>query len=188
MNRIAIVPGLSAPFYPMRPRRGLALNATTVNLVIAKMKTDVVQRKLNGDRAVLVTHGGRVLIFNRHNTTYSHTVLNGADFLQLGGTMVLDGEVWKSKFYPFECLVYKELPLVEYGPKAREQAAQQVCEKVKLPWLFGVTEDWLRDEVKKPHDLRSQWEGVVIKMSNAPYRVLGSESQESDTWAKWKWC
>lgn len=187
MSRISIVPGLSAPFYPMRPRRGLSLNVTTLNLVLLKMRTDVVQRKLNGDRAVLVANGGKVTVFNRHNTTYRHTVLNSQDFLRFSGTMVVDGEVWKSKFYPFECLVYKDLPLIEYGPRPREQAARQICERLSIPWMYEVTESWLSEEVQKPHDLRSQWEGVVIKTADAPYRVLGSESQESDGWSKWKW-
>jgi len=189
MSRLSIVPGLCAPFYPMRPYRGPKLDKTTVGQIMAKMKLgDTIQRKLNGDRANLVVIDDQVKIFNRYMTQFSHTVLNASDFLRLGGPTVLDGEVWKSRFYPFECVVFKGLSLVENGPKDREACAKHVCEKLNLPWLYEVTEAWLQAEIKLPHDLRSQWEGVVVKKANSPYRVLGTDAQESPFWGKWKWC
>jgi len=197
MDRTQIVPGLSVPFFPMRPRTGLSLtSAERIESVVQRIKAgDTVQKKLNGDRAILVAQAGHVTLFNRHCTNYSHTVMNSGDFATKFGLAVLDGEVWRSKFYPFDVLVWEGHPLLEKAASVREEAAIMITERVGLRWIYafdrerslGIARNWLYGELRQEHTLKSQWEGVVVKAKDSPYRVLGTDSQDSLTWSKWKY-
>jgi ATP-dependent DNA ligase len=196
MTRVQIVPGLSAPFFPMRPRSAFSLTSSErIEMIMQRIQNgDTVQKKLNGDRAVLVSMPrmwpeGQTTLFNRHGTDYSHAVSNISDFGGPSfkfGLSVFDGEVWHSKFYPFEAIVMNGTSLVEKSPAVREEAAIQACKIVGLEWTYALDRNWLYGELRQKHTLRSQWEGVVIKAKDSPYRVLGTETQDSDTWFKWK--
>jgi ATP-dependent DNA ligase len=155
-------------------------------MVMQRVKNgDTVQRKLNGDRAVMVAQDSRISLFNRHGENFRHPVVNTSLFSQFGLT-VLDGEVWRSKFWPFEAIVWKGQSLIERGPAEREAMAYHACGLVNLPWIYALDRNWLYGELRQEHSLSSQWEGVVIKQKDSPYRVLGTDTQDSETWTKWK--
>ena len=186
MERIKFADILSYPFYPMRPLTGPLLKSENVfDRVMERINSgSLAQRKLNGDRAIVAVKDAKVYIFNRHMSPYKHAVSNISSFLRYS-TVVLDGEVWQSKFYPFEGLIFNGLEMCDYGPKDRESLAKHVCKDVGLPWMFEATEEWIKSEMLKPHTLKSQYEGVVLK--DGPYRTLGAETQTSTKWSKWKW-
>jgi len=188
MNRTLIVPGLSFPLFPMRPTKGQELTASKITELMTRMKNgDVVQRKLNGDRAVLAVINGQVQIINRRAEQFRHPALNAKDFTHVSKLMVLDGEVYKSKFYPFEALCVDGFSLLDQGPDVRQAAAVKISGQLGLPWMFSVTEDWLLGELLTEHTLRSEFEGVVLKRKGTPYRPLGSPEQDSSDWFKFKY-
>lgn len=142
------------------------------------------QRKLNGDRALVGVADGEVKIANRHGRWYQHTVSNMKDFEQLPSGTLLDGEVYKKTFYPFEVLALKNQSLMNEGPELRCAEAEVITEIVELPWIFGdVTLEWLQ----RLGENLPQWEGVVLKEKSSTYVPLGSETRNSTTWFKRKW-
>lgn len=189
MIRTTIIPGIAWPLFPMRPTPGQELTASKITELMNRMKAgDTLQRKLNGDRAVLAAFNGNVFINNRRAEQFRHPAINARDFLHIskGKQLVLDGEVYKSKFIPFEALCIDGFSLLDRGPDVRVGAAKKICDQLNLPWIWDVTEDWLLTELTTVHTLRSEFEGVVLKKKDSPYKPLGSAEQDSSDWFKYK--
>jgi ATP-dependent DNA ligase len=181
MTQCPLPCGLSLPFYPMRPTSGVRC---TVAQLIRDLdsKQWAIQPKMNGDRADLgITEQG-ALIQNRHLGTYSFPVLNKHVFEALPAGTLLDGEVWNSNFYPFECLAYGSRLMLDIPVEWRIYQAKQVCETLGVDWMFETpTPEWvLANQTNKT------WEGYVKKRIGSPYLIWGVE-READTWFKVKW-
>jgi hypothetical protein len=117
MTQVTVV-GITLPFFPMRPRTGRRITAANVDQVYADATSGQwhPQKKLNGDRAVLAIQDNRTMIISRYGDLYRHPVDNINDFLKLPNGTLLDGEVWKKKFYPFEALGVGNVVIVERRP------------------------------------------------------------------------
>lgn len=181
MALLAESAGLIFPFYPMRPRHGAKLDCKSAQLVIDKMESCLVQPKLNGDRVCVVNYNGRIVAQNRHGREYSFSIHNRNALESIPNGTVLDGEVWKGDFYPFECLVIGNKSLMMSCVTLRVKACTDICSRAGIEFVFGFEENYL---YSGPTD---KWEGVVLKMKNKPYIPLGTSSQESSTWVKMKW-
>lgn len=191
MNQRHIMSGISVPFYPMRPKHGTSLMSDAgVARTLADVKAgDVVQPKLNGDRACVAVDGnGDVVVQNRHGGEYKFGVSNLAALKTLPPKTVIDGEVHGREFLPFEVVAYAGESLTALPVEARVAACAEVCKQHGLKWKFAplTIESFMvlvkRGRVDK--EFRKEWEGVVIKQSGSKYRFLGSEGQESDQWFK----
>lgn len=186
IDQCVVAKGVGFPLFPMRPVEGLRLTSIErVNNVLDSMANgDVVQRKLNGDRAVLLVKDGRISVINRYCSTFSHPILNRDAFLAIPSGSVIDGEVYQRKFLPFEVLAIGGESLTKLGPKEREDEARRVCRLSQVDFIFGdITRAWLSNfGANAP-----MWEGVVVKQNGSPYVPLGSSGQESKTWKKLKW-
>lgn len=193
MQRISIVPGLSMPFFPMRPSHGPSLTKESdVHEILASIDCgNVVQSKLNGDRLCLAVVNGKVYIQNRHGGWAKGTCNNKEKFLEItekyffGGPCCLDGELFGKEFHPFEVLVIDGKSLMRDGPETRVSAAKEVCRHLGMPFFFNTpTAKWMMNFDKNcPH-----WEGVVIKKRGTPYVVMSSASGSSSGISKRKWC
>lgn len=187
MNVIGMnIVGINLPFYPMRPHKGGKITRDNVKQLYADITSGqyLAQKKLNGDRACLGVVNGQVMITNRHGGILKHPVANQHDFEKLPSGTLLDGEVWKKGFYPFEALAIGGTSFLHERPFIREQEAIKTSKFLGHTWLFTPpTLEWLSLlEANLP-----TFEGVVMKAVNSPYIPLGSESQESSTWVKHKW-
>ena len=188
-----LVPGLRPLFFPMRPTTGTPLRRDRQFERFLQDLDDaeyVYQPKLNGDRVTLIIWEGEAFAQNRHGRWYSFRIENANDFIDVGNTTVLDGEVYKKKFYPFEALVINGTSLIMSTTTERVEMAEQVCEMTGTEWLFGPpTEEWLRAvrQAEFDSDETVKWEGVVRKSANARYIPLGTDGQSSDDWYKLKW-
>src|SRR5574343_881754 len=185
-NRLQVIPGLSFPFFPMRPTPGPSLlTKEAVAQVVDYIRRDqfVVQRKRNGDRVIMAKINGKVYWANRHGSFYNYDIANKALFNNLPDTTVLDGEVRDKTFSPFEGLVLGGKSYLLDGPDIREMVARKVCSDLNDNWAYEVSEIWMLDFEKN-------WpveEGVVIKRVGSRYLPLGSDNQNSPTWFKLKW-
>jgi len=184
-ERIRIVPGLAAPFFPMRPRHGRAVATISGAINILKEFTEAgntVQPKLNGDRGPLVKMNDRIMIQNRHGSWYNFKV-NVRKFSRMPDGTCLDGEVWKGQFYPFEVLSWNFSSRMTRPVAERAEEAERLCSTFGVEWIFGpVTPGWI-----KAHFMHEAWEGFVNKIKGTDYTVLGSASRESEAWSKHKW-
>ena len=178
-----IVKGLSMPFFPMRPKTGRRiLTMDDVRDIITRLKDGwTVQLKLNGDRAEVGTDADGVHIANRHGTWYGLPVLLDS-FKSLPVGTLLDGEVYKKKFYPFEVLAFGGESMLRCTPAQREAQAKEVCRGLNIPWMYEVDEGLLSKFTANMPMI----EGVVLKMAGSPYIPLSTATRESDSWIKWK--
>lgn len=151
----------------------------------------VFQPKLNGDRVCVIVWDGAAYAQNRHGRWYSFGIANLKDFADLGNATVLDGEVYRKTFYPFEALAFNGVSLLMTNTTERVAMAEEVCEMLDITWKFGApTREWLtetRDAEMADPQATPVWEGVVRKNTDAIYTPLGGEGQETDEWFKLKW-
>jgi ATP-dependent DNA ligase len=186
MERINVAPGLSVPFYPPRPLHGKALTKATVFDFIKKMsKTHLVQPKLGGDRAIVVKLGDTLRAFNRHYGPYKQSVTL-TRWANLPEGTVLDGEVYKKEFYPFEVVKYGPENLMAKGPEDRAAKAKTISAEVGQPYLFDTPTPESASEFIAM-DGTNKWEGIVCTERGSRYTPLASAGQESRTWIKLKW-
>lgn len=193
MNKIRVTIGLAMPFFPMRPTRcnDIKTPAAAAALVAkARQAGALLQPKLNGDRVEMAKHNGQILFANRHGDWYKFTVKNSSVWQAVQDGTVLDGEVWKGNFYPFEALAIGPEVLVWKGPHERSRRAAQLCSELGQPYLFSeVTESSLEElRAKWSGKDNPEWEGVVWKDAGSPYICLGSAAKDSATWNKHRWC
>lgn len=185
MVKINVIPGVSLPFFPMRPVTGPKLeNASDVSEVLNN-QAFYWQPKLGGDRVILAKIGDSLYFCNRHGSWYSFKIENERLWKKLPDRTVLDGEVYKKKFYPFECVVAGGVDMTRKCVTLRAAAAKYYCEICEEEFLFSPpSEEYLQTGViNKPSD----WEGVVGKRRNSPYTILGVK-KDSPNWVKRKWC
>lgn len=179
-----IIPGMSMPFFPMRPKSGRRITSVSdVKDIFTRLKSGwTVQLKINGDRGeVGITKDG-IHVANRHGSWYGLSVdLTGFGSLPPGTLM--DGEILKKKFYPFEVLAYAGRSMLQNTPAEREAKAKEVCQALGIPWIYEPNECVL-SKLKANMPII---EGVVLKMAGSPYVPLATAQRESDTWIKWKW-
>lgn len=187
MQRIEIVQGLTMPFYPMRPATGRKLRTPCL---IAEFWATVqegdwvVQPKLTGRRACLGFVNGTVYIQDRHGAWDRQPVDNRDAFCALPDRTVLDGQVHKQVFYPFEALAQGGRSLLQAPTSERVRAAQALMEAIGQPWKFFVpTPEWLCLRRKN----LPEWAGVVLKKTDAAYVPLASDAHYSLTWFKRGW-
>lgn len=188
MDKIVIARGIAMPFYPMRPAQGRVLrNQGTVDSFyhqVLRTHHWVVQPKLEGDRACVGVLDGKVYIQNRHGGWYKHKVTNLEDFKKLPNRTVLDGEVFKGNFYPFECLAMAGKSYLLATATEREILGFQMSKYLGHEWKFEKpSKAW----VAKLHDQLPVYGGVVLKRAASPYIMLGSSSQASLDWLKRCW-
>jgi ATP-dependent DNA ligase len=179
-----ILPGLSMPMFPMRPKSGRQIiSKTDIKDIFVRRKSGwTVQLKINGDRAQVGVNENGIHVANRHGGWYGLSVdLTEWKSLPIG--TLLDGEIFKKKFYPFEALAYAGQSLDRHTPADREAKAKELCEKAGVSWLYEPTPGILA----KMRENMPIIEGVVLKMANTPYIPLSTATRESDTWIKWKW-
>jgi ATP-dependent DNA ligase len=184
MTKQAILPGLSMPMFPMRPKSGRQITSKTdVKDIFTRIKGGwTVQLKINGDRAQVGVNENGIHVANRHGGWYGLTV-DLTEWKQLPAGTLLDGEVFKKKFYPFEVVAYEGQSLDRSTPAEREAKAKWLCDQVGVDWLYEPTQSVL----SKMRANMPTIEGVVLKMANTPYIPLSTATRESDTWIKWKW-
>jgi ATP-dependent DNA ligase len=188
MDKIVIVPGIAMPFFPMRPAIGRVLrnkgNVQEFDRQVLQTDDWVVQPKLEGDRASIGVVDGKVYIQNRHGGWLKHKVENLELFSKLPDRTVLDGEVYKKNFYPFDCLAVDGRSKVTSTVMEREVLAFQMCKYVGVPWKFErPSEAW----ISKLREHTPVYGGVVLKRSMSPYIILGSDSTFSLDWLKRCW-
>ncbi len=184
MNTLTVIPGVSLPFFPMRPLTGPMLR-TESDIAQVLANTDYHwQPKLNGDRVIFAKVGGKVYLCNRHNNWYSYAIQNQFVWEHAPDQTVLDGEVWNRKFYPFEALVVAGQSLLRDCVTVRAKAAKELSHELMEPFLFdSPTEEWLRANlIAKP----KEWEGLVGKRKNSPYLILGTQKDTPGV-VKRKW-
>ena len=187
MKAEKIAEGVTFPFYPMRPRLGESITQANVRLALRRAKADgyLVQPKLNGDRVlVAVLEDHRVLAVTRHNSPYSFKVMNLELFAGLPAMTVLDGEVYRRQFYPFEAVAVAGESLVDSGPEERAPRARELCHRLGVAWQFDAPTARFMENRRGNLPV---WEGVVLKKLGSRYLPLGSEAQESATWVKRRW-
>lgn len=185
--KIELCPGLTLPFFPMRPSTGRTLR--TPKLVRDFLKEfdpeywDM-QPKLNGQRVCLATLDGRVHVQNRHGGWFRSTVKNADRFLEVGDRYCFDGEVWEGSFYPFELLAQSGKSILAWPTHERIALAKGFVLALKEPWLFDPpTAEWLMARTEN----MPKWEGVVLKKSHAGYNLHGSDTESSLGWFKRRW-
>lgn len=171
------MPGVAFPYFPPRPTPGIGI--TKAYTTFKQFEEDcVVQAKLNGDRSGALILDGEVYIQNRHGGLYRMTVDNRKQLLALPNRTLLDGEVEKKLFLPFEAVVIDGESLVTAGPEVRVAAAEELCKTYGIPYVFSPENAVCGDK---------RWEGYVFKRRGSRYGILGSESQNSPEWVKRKW-
>ncbi len=173
-----VLDNLSFPYYPPRPKAGVTLRAVSDR----DCSRYHISPKLNGDRGNLVVIDGDVHISNRHGSLYQFNVKNRKDFLKLPSHTVVDGEIWKGVFYPFEAVAVGGDSLMRQCPSVRAAQARELCRLVGVDWLFETPNKKWYSSVKLP-----AWEGVVKKRLGSPYVPLASATQSSTSWFKNKW-
>jgi ATP-dependent DNA ligase len=185
VDRIA-VGTFKIPYFPPRPMRGPRL--ARWEDVERFTKTHHVQPKLNGDRACLAAVDGKLYLQNRHGAFYRQTC-DLTEWLPLkSGTWLLDGEVWKKKFYPFEAVIIDGLDVSATCPSERAERAKDLTMAVNLEWMFDEpTRESIEAQLKLPHTLSRPWEGVVAKRRGSRYVQSGTEGGENTNWLKIKY-
>src|SRR5215831_5028388 len=175
IDEIEVAKGWILPFFPMRPARGPLLTKKVAKDILERMDdhTYIYQPKLNGDRVILAIVGGKVIACNRHYSWYSYQIANGSAFTaKLGDGTIFDGEVYKSQFFPFECLAREGHSFKANTAEQRALEAMHMCRLCGVPWLFKEpTRKWLMEGI----DSRSHtgmFEGLVRKRANLPYTLM----------------
>lgn len=181
------------PFFPMRPFTGARLfDEAAIDAALALQANGelILQKKLNGDRGVLGVLDSTVYLANRHGSFYKMTCDNTADFSDLPSGTLIDGEIYKKKFYPFEAIQIGDNKLfMERDTQLRIDAAQRVCCDLGIDWLFDIpTKAWMLEQ-KAIADAGGDivWEGVVGKAPRCKYLPMASETSESANWRRMKW-
>lgn len=176
--------GWIVPFFPMRPANGPTLTKKLALEILERMDDHryVYQPKLNGDRALLAIVNRRVIVCNRHYGWYQYQVANAGAFLgKLGDGTLFDGEVYKSNFYPFDCLAVEGRSFKANTTDQREVEAIQMCRLCGVEWMFK------RPTKKFLLEPRAPFEGVVRKRADLPYIILPNASGISSGWLKHRW-
>ena len=177
---------ITTAFYPMRPMTGPKLTIDNVLLITSDYlhRGYILQRKLNGDRVVMIVKDFGATFWNRYTGIYSFAVNNEWGKLPVG--TVMDGEVYQGEYYPFELIqLGKEKILTT---QERVVGAENICRTHNQEYVYGgVTNDWLVGEVMMKHERTSMWEGVVAKLKSARYEPLNTATQESPAWSRLKW-
>jgi hypothetical protein len=183
---VPIMKGWTLPFFPMRPVSGPDLTRKLALTILDQMDDHryIFQPKLNGDRALLGIAEGRVFVCNRHYNWYQYQVANAGAFkAKLGNGTLFDGEVFKSNFYPFDCLAVEGRSFKANTTDQREVEAMQMCRLCGVEWAYRKpTKKWLlagRANLPK-------WEGVVRKRADLAYVLLTNASGTSPGWLKHK--
>lgn len=150
--------------------------------------THVIQPKLNGDRACLAAVDGELWLQNRHGAFYKQSC-DLTEWVPLKrGAWLLDGEVWKKKFYPFEVVILDGVDISAACPSERVTRAKELTRAVHLEWMFDMpTQSWVESQLRLPKDLSRQWEGIVAKRRGSRYVQSGTEGTETSHWIKVKW-
>lgn len=187
-GKIVIAHGIAMPFFPIRPYPGhLLRNQGSVEEFYWQelRKHDwVIQPKLDGDRACVGVLHGKVYIQNRHGSWYKHRVNNLEDFKKLPSGTVLDGEVFKGNFYPFDCLASAGKSYLMMTAGEREVMAYQAVKYIGHEWQFTrPNKAW----VAKLHEHSPIYGGVVLKRMESPYIISGDPSKVSLDWMKRCW-
>jgi hypothetical protein len=191
VDQVLLAPGFRMPFYPMRPRHGVAIrDIATLERILDEGSGEYdFTLKLNGDRGCVGVLDGDVHVQNRHGSWYKMTVDNLGVFAKLNGSWLFDGEVYKKQFIPFEVLVAGGQSMAGECPTFRRQAARMTCDRLSIPWPYGGAVESLVEVVRECIASGSKHiEGVVGKKIGSRYVPLGSEAQESPTWLKHRWC
>lgn len=188
MDKIVIARGIAMPFYPMRPAQGRVLrnqgNVDEFYSQVLRKHDWIVQPKLEGDRACVGVLNGKVYIQNRYAEWFKHKVKNIDDFKKLPNNTVLDGEVFKGNFYPFECLASSGKTFLMATATEREILAFQLMKFLGHEWKFEKpSKAW----VAKLTEQMPIYGGVVLKRQASPYIMLGSPAQASLDWLKRCW-
>ena len=184
---VQVMKGWTLPFFPMRPANGPRLTRKLALEILERMDDHryVYQPKLNGDRAMLAITGGRVLVCNRHYGWYQYQVANAGAFqAKLRDGTLFDGEVYKSNFYPFDCLAVEGRSFKANTTDQREVETIQMCRLCGVEWMYRKpTKKWLiAGRANLP-----QFEGVVRKRADLPYILLPNASGTSSGWLKHRW-
>jgi hypothetical protein len=187
-DQLSVAPKFALPFFPMRPRHSLPIRTVEdLARILAGNKDYDFSLKLNGDRACLLVQDGVVSVQNRHGAFYKMTV-NRQPFIDLQGTWLLDGEIYKKEFLPFEVIMANNLSAPDC-PLSRKIMAMELSNNLGIEWVYGRDNSDILSIAEK-HIVRrdgSVIEGVVGKKLGSSYIPLGSESQESAAWKKYKW-
>lgn len=189
MDKIQIVRGIAMPFFPMRPATGRVIrNRTSVQELLHEVNQEkydwIMQPKMAGDRACLATLGDQVLVQNRHGSWYKKKVTNREQFKKLPNKTVLDGEVFKGNFYPFECLAIDGKLMTDCTASEREVLAFQLCKFLGVDWRFErPAKAWLLQlSANAPG-----YDGIVLKRAHSHYILGGNANQVSLDWMKRCW-
>jgi hypothetical protein len=188
MDKVAVVPGIVMPFFPMRPATGRILrnkgNVREYEREVLNTEDWVAQPKLEGDRACIGIVDGKVYIQNRHGSWMKHRVENLHAFANLPDRTVLDGEVYKKNFYPFECIAVEGKSKVTCTVGERETLAYMLCKYAGVTWRFErPSMAW----VSKLHENAPMYGGVVLKRTMSSYIIHASAAQFSLDWLKRCW-
>jgi hypothetical protein len=188
MDKIVIAHGIAMPFLPIRPFPGPVLrnqgNVESFYWKELRRQDWVIQPKLEGDRACVGVLNKNVYIQNRHGDWYKKRVNNLEDFRRLPSGTVLDGEVFKGNFYPFDCLALAGKSYLLNTAGEREVLAFQVSKILKHDWMFE------RPNKRWVSALRGNMPihgGVVLKRMGSPYIIPGDPSKLSLDWMKQCW-
>lgn len=176
------------PFFPMRPFTGNRLftrEACEEAMALHDRGELILQKKLNGDRGVVGVAEDGVHLANRYGAFYKMTCEGLAKFRALPVGTLIDGEIWKKQFYPFEVIQYGPTQLFnERNTQLRIDHAESICNSLGIEWLFTPpTLEWM-DEWRGSSEV---WEGVVAKEPRCKYFPMASEGSESSKWRRMKW-
>jgi len=177
---------ITTPFLPPRPMMGEKLTAENVIKIahIRRANGYSLTRKLNGDHGILESTGGGVLIlWNRFGGIYSNAV-DLSPWKGIGRGLLLDGEIWKQRFYPWERID------VAVNAQDRLDYAKTLCHACKVDWMYGpVDDDWLVIEAGMPgqNPRTRTYEGFVSKLITSKYTPAKTVYQECPFYIKDKW-
>ena len=187
MEKVQIIRGIAMPFYPLRPVDGYVLrNKSSIERLQKVIDSGlwIAQPKMHGDRACLGLLDGKVYIQNRHGSWFKHKVKNADVFKKLPDKTVLDGEVFKGNFYPFEVLAIAGKNLTFQTCFEREVLALKTSEFLEIEWRFGKpSARWLSNLKKNMPD----FDGVVLKRAAMQYVIPGAASGLCCDWIKHRW-
>lgn len=180
-----IIPGLAFPYFPPRPTTGTPITIQNVrSLVEVESRRYFLSPKLGGDRGMLLVKDRQVVVANRFAKIYSFTVKNAKSFLKLPDLTILDGEIWKGEFRPFEVVVVGGKSFCKACPSIRSFEARRICAEIGQKYLFDLpVQKWFN---RLKNNL-PEWEGVVKKRLGSPYIPLATADQSSPYWIKSKW-
>ena len=184
---VPVIAGFAMPFYPMRPMHGPTIKTPEdLNNLDPRYHWTL---KVNGDRASVGVVDHECHVQNRHGDWFKQSVAGMELYSALDGTWLLDGEVYKKTFYPFEVIVKEGVSLAKECPSVRVNAARELTKVLGLQWLYGedklVLNDWLAEAIRR-HD-GTFIEGVVGRRLGSAYTPMGAATHESTKCVKRKW-